>query len=252
MVVNPVNGKVYVSNTEARNDLRFEGPGAFAGSTPPRPPAREPHHRAELHGGVAPRHLNKHIDYARLLRRAVPNTESEKSLAQPLGMAVTSDGATLYVAAFGSSKIGVYTTAALETDTFVPSTAEPDRAERRRADGLVLDEARGRLYVLTRFDNAISVVDTGHRQEIGPPADAQPRAARASWTGRRFLYDARFSSSHGDSSCASCHIFGDFDSLAWDLGNPDGDVHDQPEPHRPGVPEFGTIHVRSGLRTSTR
>ena len=44
--------------------------------------------------------------------------------------------------------------------------------------------------------------------------------------GRRFLYDATLSSSHGDSVCASCHVFGDFDSLAWDLGNPDDDILD--------------------------
>jgi hypothetical protein len=49
-------------------------------------------------------------------------------------------------------------------------------------------------------------------------------------SGRRFLYDAKLSSSHGDSSCASCHTFGDFDSLAWDLGNPDGVVIDNPGP----------------------
>ena len=30
MVVNPMSGKVYVSNTEAQNDVRFEGPGASA------------------------------------------------------------------------------------------------------------------------------------------------------------------------------------------------------------------------------
>src|SRR5262249_26870256 len=30
MIVNPSNGKLYVSNTEARNDVRFEGPGTFA------------------------------------------------------------------------------------------------------------------------------------------------------------------------------------------------------------------------------
>src|SRR5690606_23272829 len=42
--------------------------------------------------------------------------------------------------------------------------------------------------------------------------------------GRRLLYDASLSSSHGDQSCASCHVFGDKDELAWDLGNPDGDV----------------------------
>jgi hypothetical protein len=39
--------------------------------------------------------------------------------------------------------------------------------------------------------------------------------------GRPFLYDARHTSSHGDSACASCHIFGDFDGLSWDLGAPD-------------------------------
>lgn len=31
MAVNPVNGKVYVANTEANNADRFEGPGIFAG-----------------------------------------------------------------------------------------------------------------------------------------------------------------------------------------------------------------------------
>jgi hypothetical protein len=39
--------------------------------------------------------------------------------------------------------------------------------------------------------------------------------------GRPFLYDASLTSSRGDTACASCHIFGDFDGLAWDLGDPD-------------------------------
>ena len=39
--------------------------------------------------------------------------------------------------------------------------------------------------------------------------------------GRRFLYDATHSSSNGEASCASCHVFGHTDQLAWDLGNPD-------------------------------
>src|SRR5262249_37300415 len=46
--------------------------------------------------------------------------------------------------------------------------------------------------------------------------------------GRPFLYDANFSSSNGEASCSSCHVFGDFDSLAWDLGNPDGSITDSP------------------------
>ena len=52
--------------------------------------------------------------------------------------------------------------------------------------------------------------------------------------GRRFLYDAFFTSSNGEASCASCHIFGDFDSLAWDLGNPDDDTLPNPNPFRVG------------------
>ena len=40
--------------------------------------------------------------------------------------------------------------------------------------------------------------------------------------GRRFLYDAAHTSSHGDQACATCHVFGDFDGLSWDLGDPDG------------------------------
>ena len=44
--------------------------------------------------------------------------------------------------------------------------------------------------------------------------------------GRPFLYDAEISSSNGTSSCSSCHIFGDMDALAWDLGNPDEEMVD--------------------------
>src|SRR5262249_55085735 len=48
--------------------------------------------------------------------------------------------------------------------------------------------------------------------------------------GRPFLYDAYFTSSNGEASCSSCHVFGDMDSLAWDLGNPDNTVLNNPNP----------------------
>jgi hypothetical protein len=60
-----------------------------------------------------------------------------------------------------------------------------------------------------------------------------PEPAR-SVSGRRFNYDAKFTSSHGDSACASCHVFSDFDSLAWDLGDPDNDLVNNPGPFRVG------------------
>ena len=94
----------------------------------------------------------------------------------------------------------------------------------------MLDEDKRRLYVLTRFDNAVSVIDTATGAEIGARPACTTPSRRASSPGGRFLYDASLTSSHGDSSCASCHVFGDFDSLAWDLGNPDGAVQPNPGP----------------------
>jgi DNA-binding beta-propeller fold protein YncE len=228
MVVNPVNGKVYVANTDANNTDRFEGPGMFAGHSL----------RGHLHenritvlssgGGVAPRHLNKHINFASCCA-PIPNAENARSLALPQGMAVTGNGATLYVAALGSDKVGVFSTAQLEADTFVPSTASQIHVSGGGPTGVVLDEDRGQLYVLTRFDDAISILDTTTRAETAHVTMHNPEPPSVV-AGRRLLYDASLSSSHGDSSCASCHVFGDFDSLAWDLGNPDAQVFTNPGP----------------------
>ena len=231
MAVNPVNGKVYVANTDANNADRFEGPGTFTGHS-----LRGHLHESRITvlspgGGtprVAPRHLNKHIDYAHCCA-PTPNAENDRSLAFPQGMAVTGNGATLYVAALGSGKVGVFSTAQLETNTFVPSTASQIPVSGGGPTGLVLDEDHRQLYVMTRFDNGISIVDTGTRAETAHVRMHTPEPPSIV-NGRRFLYDAKFSSSHGDSACASCHAFGDFDSLAWDLGNPDGKVIDNPGP----------------------
>ncbi len=229
MAVNPRSGTLYVSNTEARNEVRFEGPGTFAGHT-----VRGHLQEARItvvdpsSGSVAPRHLNKHIDYD---AQPSPPGVKEKSLATPLEMAVTADGGTLYVAAFGSHAIGVLGTEALENDAFVPDAADHIRVSGGGPSGLVLDEPRGRLYALTRFDNSVSVVDTAARTELAHVALHNPEPASVV-EGRPFLYDAALTSDNGEASCASCHIFADLDSLAWDLGNPDDSLSDIPNPSR--------------------
>ncbi len=230
LAINPVSGKVYASNLESFNLTRFEGPGTFAGHRGVQG------HLAESRitvinpssGAVTPRHLNKHIDYSQCCA-PLPNAENAKSLAFPTGMVVSHDGQTLWVAALGSSKVGVYSTAALEANTFTPSLANQIPVTGGGPSGLVLDESRGQLYVFTRFDDAISVVDTGSKREVAHVAMFNPEPTSIV-AGRRFLYDAALTSSHGDSACASCHVFGDFDSLAWDLGNPDGDPLDNLNP----------------------
>ena len=236
MAVHPTSGKVYVSNTESPNDVRFEGPGEFGGTT-------VQGHLSEARitvldgANVDPRHLNKHLDYSLLATDpGFDPTAKEHSLATPVEMVISSDGATLYVAAFGSSKIGVFDTAELENDTFDPTVASADylTVSGGGPGGLVLDEERGRLYVATRFDNSLAVIDldTGVEQAHLPLHNPEPPQVLL---GRPLLYDAAFTSANGEASCASCHIFADMDGLAWDLGNPDEVVTKNPIPIKLGI-----------------
>ena len=229
MAVNPVSGKVYVANTESMNHHRFEGPGTYAGQT-------IQGHLAETRitviseGSVKPRHLNKHLDYAKLAGMPGFDPEAKKaSLSTPLDMAVTADGKTLYLAAYGSSRIGVFSTAALEDGSFDPVSASANylAVTGGGPSGIVLDETRKRLYVTTRFDHAVKVIDLATRREVAsvPLLNPEPPSITQ---GRPMLYDAMRTSANGEAACASCHPFGDMDDLAWDLGNPDGEVSKSP------------------------
>jgi hypothetical protein len=160
---------------------------------------------------------------------------------------VTSDGATLYVAAFGSSVVGVFDTALLENDTFTPDATDHITVTGGGPSGLVLNEAADRLYVATRFDNGISVIDTGAPGEIAHLTLHNPEPAHVV-AGRPVLYDARLSSSNGEASCASCHVFADFDSLAWDLGNPDDTQLANPNPFAIGSAQ--PFHPMKGPMTT--
>ena len=220
MAVNPVSGKIYVANTEARNEVRFEGAGSSSTTV-------QGHlHEARItvidptNSSVNPVHLNKHINYS---VRPAPVGTSDDSLATPKGIAVTADGTTLYVVAKGSRKIGVFNTATLENNSFTPDSANHITLSAGGPDGLLLDETNNRLYVTTRFDNALSVIDTTSGTEVGHIGLHNPEPVSII-AGRQFLYDANLTSSNGEASCASCHIEGDKDELAWDLGDPDGSV----------------------------
>ena len=227
LATNPVNGKIYVSNTDAQNHIRFEGPGIRGGST-----VRGQIARAQVTvidpatGSVRKRHLNRHIDYS---VPSPPTSVRRHSLSTPLEMQVSADGARLYVAALGSGKIGVFSTADLENDAlwdgigadFDPGTASAGYlAASGGPAGLLLDHAGDRLYVYTHLDRSVKVLDahTGDLMQTVSAYNPEPDFVVA---GRRMLYDAPATSSNGESSCASCHVFGDTDHLSWDLGNPD-------------------------------
>lgn len=229
MAVNPADGTLYVSNQDARNQVRFEGSGEL-GSTV-RGHIAESRITLIKDNQVMPRHLNKHLDYSRFLGT---DSERERSLAGPQAMTVSGDGKTLYLAAFASAKIGVFDTAALENDSFEPDAARHILISGGGPSGLVLDEERGRLFVFTRFDNSLSLVDTARQREIAHVAlfNPEPESVKR---GRPLLYDARHASSRGNAACGTCHIFADMDHLAWDLGDPGGIQDSSPNAYVPVV-----------------
>ncbi len=222
MATNPVTGALYVSNTDANNLVRFEGDGN-SGTTVKGNIAQSRITVIES-GSVKPVNLNKHLDH---MQESASEGQRALSLAQPMGMAVSADGSTLYVAGFASEKVAVYNTAELANNSFEVSDAKQISLEAGGPTGLVLDESRDRLYAMTRFNNSIAIVDTRSNTKIASTALFNPEPAVVT-DGRPFLYNASDLSSHGDASCGLCHVFADTDAMAWDLGNPDEEVEINP------------------------
>jgi len=220
MATNPVNGEIYVTNTEALNLTRFEGQG-IAGTTVR---GNFVQNRITVINGdnVQPVDLNQHIDRTADFATA---EQRAQSVSQPLGMAITDDGSKLYVAAFGSNKLMVYTTSSLQNGNTTDAVSIPLGAG--GPSGVVIDEARSRAYVMTRFNNSLAIVDTSTDSSLNSIALFNPEPQHIV-DGRELLYASENHSRFGDMSCASCHIFGDADGMAWDLGNPDAMVKANP------------------------
>lgn len=229
--VHPVTGKVYTTHTEALNHVRFE-PNLRGRFLRTRLAIVDP----ALPASPALVDLNPHIDYG-----VTPGQPSEiaLSLAQPGAMVFDATGSTLYVAVLGSAMVAVLDEAGTVLDR-IPVGQGPT--------GVVLHPTHPHLYVLERFDNTITVLDTGTRaavQTLAAGYDPSPPAVRL---GRKFLYDGRISSGHGDLSCASCHAGGNFDNIAWDLGDPNGSL--QPPPPNQLDPLLTNFHPMKGPMTT--
>ena len=87
-----------------------------------------------------------------------------------------------------------------------------------------MNAAAQRLYVLNRIANTLSLVDTVSNsvlKEIPVGSfDPTPQVIR---DGRGFLYDSKLSG-NGTMACAACHIDAEMDLIAWDLGDPTGQL----------------------------
>jgi len=205
LAVHPGTGAVTVVGTDATNEVRYEPilNGRFLRVLAAAVPA----------GGGAPAvvDLNPHLDYA---TPRVPAPERARSLGDPRAVAWRPDGARAYVAGMGSGNIAVID----------PELRRVGLIEVGEGPvGLALSADGATAWVLNRFENSVSVVDLAAGVERARVAlfDPSPGAVRR---GRRHLYDTHETSGTGHVACASCHVEARTDRLAWDLGDPAGEV----------------------------
>lgn len=212
IAVQPGSGDLFVANTDARNLVQFE-PNLRGHAVDHRLT------RIPIGGGAFTiSDLNPNVDYSQFPNPAAQAT----ALAHPSAIVFEPGGNYSYVAAFSSDRVAKISAdgAVLARIRIGGDTADP--RQMRGPRGLALDAERGKLYVLNRIANSVSVVDTKSERVISEvPIGAYDPTPQVIRNGRGFLYDARLSG-NGTMSCASCHLDGNNDRLAWDLGDPGG------------------------------
>jgi hypothetical protein len=219
--VNPAGpnaGRVYMVGTEATNEIRFEPNvnGTFV---------RVMLSITEADGTpVALVDLNEeHLDAAQsgggtaYEDHTVLQSERNKSIGDPRGVAFSIDGGTAYISGMGSNNvIAVNSTTGARVST--GHTIEVGEGP----TGLAHHPTLNRLYVVSKFDASISVINTATvgSESVTATHDFFDPTPDFIKTGRIHLYGTHENSGLGQVACASCHIDGRMDRLAWDLGNP--------------------------------
>jgi len=224
------DGGVTVVGIEAINEVRFEpvlngtfvlvraaivtGPGPGAGTD-----------------------LNPHLDYS---SPAVAQAIRDQSIGDPRGVAWR-DATRGFITGMGSNNVVV-------VDGSLGRTGLVEVGE--GPTGAVYDAFNDRVYILNKFAGSISIIDADTLTESRLAFyDPTPVAIR---DGRPFLYDTHRTSGLGQASCASCHIDGRMDQLAWDLGNPAGTVQPFNQTcDTPGVPCEDWHPMKGPLMTQT-
>lgn len=218
IAVEPGSERLFVANTEARNQFRFLE--NLRGHVVDNRVTR-------IDTGINPQvsvfDLNPGIDYTLLPNPAALTT----ALAQPTALLFDPAGEFMWLAAFGTDRIAKVDTngevlARIEVGNTPGTLTDPEN--KRGPRGLALAADGSGLYVQNRISNTISVIDTGTLAVIAEVAvgssDPTPDNVRR---GRGYLYDAKLSG-NGTASCAACHVDGATDNLAWDLGDRAGDM----------------------------
>ncbi len=245
LAARPGAQELWVANTEALNLTRFEP--ALRGHI-------ADHRLSRMHlttSAVTAHDLNPGIDYGTLPNPAAQAT----ALAQPTALVFAEDGATLWITAFASDRVAKIsaTTGSVLARVDVRTGTPASAAQMRGPRGLAWQQNHARLFVLNKLADTISTIDTQTLQVTAEiPNGSHNPMPPDEREGRGFLFDARLSG-NGTASCSTCHIDADHDALAWDLGDPGGDLAtalgmnlSQGDP----TPQTRTLHPMKGPMTT--
>jgi YVTN family beta-propeller protein len=245
LAVHPMNGDLWVANTDARNLVRFEPAlrGNFVSNRVSRVSIGD--------GAVRHFDLNPGFTY-----QGFPNfNELSNALAQPTAIAFGRSGNNFFVASFGTDRVALVSTMNGQIQGRIdlnPEATGPGANPRtkRGPRGLALIPG-SILYVLNRVSNTITLIDTLNRSVLFEmPVGSHDPTPPFVREGRGFLYDAKLSGS-GTVSCSSCHIDAEMDLLAWDLGDPNGEMTPNMITLAPGFPSIpGSVHPMKGPMTT--
>lgn len=200
------DGTVTAIGTEATNEVRFE------------PNVRSTFIRVRMgiFNPLTPltttiTDLNPHLNYA---VQSIPQASRDLSIGDPRGIVWHPTNGNAYVSGMGSNNLIVI-------DSAGARVTQIDIGE--GPTGLALTADGSRLFAMNKFDGSISIIDTVANAELTRVSfyDPTPEAIKL---GRPLLYDTHLTSGLGQAACASCHIDGRTDFLAWDLGNPAGSM----------------------------
>ncbi|HEY6167669.1 MAG TPA: hypothetical protein VI454_06490 [Verrucomicrobiae bacterium] len=218
LAVRPGTGDLFVANSDAMNLTKFE------------PVVRGRFYTNRLTRIAVATGTMTYTNLEPVISTNLPNlTAKSNALAQPTSIVFDPSGSHLWLAAFGTDRIAKVdpngtVLARIEVGSPAAAGAGADPRNKRGPRGLALHAAANRLYVLNRLANSLTVVDTTANSVVRElpvgSFDPTPAVIRQ---GRGFLYDAKLSGA-GVVSCASCHIDSEMDMIAWNLGNPGGNI----------------------------
>ncbi len=216
IAVQPSTGNLYVTNTDATNQVQDQPTmcGTFY---------------VNRVSKVTPSNtvVAYVLDPASSIHCAVDTNALSLALSQPTNIVFDGTGNTMYIAAFGTDRIAQVDTsgnilARIDINQQeLGATVAP--ATKRGPRGLAINNTANILYEWNRISNTFSIINTASNTVVAwdlktGASDPTPSVISQ---GRGFLYDAKLSG-NGSVSCSSCHTDAEADHLAWDLNDPDG------------------------------